>query len=405
MHELCMPSLGADMEDALLLEWRVAPGDAVARGAVACVVETDKGAIDVENWEAGTVARLLARPGERIAVGTPIAVLAQGEEDWRSVASEREASTALQAAARSAPPATTAPTRPAPGPPPGSAPAAGHVARSSPAARRRAAELGVDLQALAARSEGSVVSLADVEAAAAAAGAAAGGAAGVAAFPDASMRAAIAAAMSRSNREIPQYHVGAEIDVVPAWNRLEVFNRARPIAQRVLFAALALHAIARAVREVPELNGRYVEDALVRATAVHVGIVTSLRGGGVVVPTVHDADRLSLAQWMEALREVVTRARQGRLRSSDLADSTITVTNLSDSGADEVHGLVYPPQVALVGLGRVALRPVVDEEGAVVARRTMRVTLTGDHRASDGLAGARFLTALRERIQRAETTE
>ncbi|MDT3680256.1 MAG: dihydrolipoamide acetyltransferase family protein [Burkholderiaceae bacterium] len=412
-----MPTLGADMEDALLLEWRVAPGDAVARGAVACVVETQKGAIDVENWEAGTIARLLAQPGERIAVGTPIAVLAQEEEDWQSVAAEHEAkATVPPAAAASTDRAGAASVPPAAGPAARAAAAATRVPRSSPAARRRAAELGIDLQALAARSDGEIISLADVEAAASA-GAAGGSAvekAGAAAAEPAagtsppaedSMRTAIAAAMSRSNREIPHYHVSAEIDIDAAWRRLEAYNRDRPIAQRVLFAALAMQAVAGALRDVPELNGRYVDGALHRATSVHVGVVTSLRGGGVVIPTVHDADRLSLSGWMEALREVVTRARQGRLRSSDLADSTITVTNLSDSGADDVHGLIYPPQVALVGLGRIAPRPVVGDDGEIVARRTIRVTLAGDHRASDGLAGARFLSALRERLGRAETTE
>ncbi|HEY0878107.1 MAG TPA: dihydrolipoamide acetyltransferase family protein [Zeimonas sp.] len=378
MHELRMPSLGADMEDGVLLEWRIRPGEGVERGAVACVVETQKGAIDVEAWEAGTVARLLAQPGERIAVGTPIAVLADGAEDWRAVASEHERSRE-----------TAQPVQPAASP------------RSSPAARRRAAELGIDLRTLAAQTAGAVVSLADVEAAARETPLAAADAGPT---PAASIRAAIAVAMTRANREIPHYHVVGEIEIERAWSRLEAFNRERPIAQRVLFAALALQAIARSLREVPELNGWYRDDALQRACAVHAGIVTSLRGGGIVIPTVHDADRLALPELMEALREAVTRARQGRLRSSDLADSTVTVTNLSDSGADAVYGLVYPPQVALVGLGRIAARPVVLADGAIAARRTMQVTLTADHRASDGLAGARFLSALRERLAQAEAS-
>ena len=215
------------------------------------------------------------------------------------------------------------------------------------------------------------------------------------------MRAAIAAAMTRSKREIPHYYLGSEIEVERALQWLEDFNASRPLAERVLFAALALRAVALALREVPDLNGQFVDGRFRRSEAIHVGVVTSLRGGGVVVPAVHDADRLTLPELMASLRDVVARARSGRLRSSDLADSTITVTNLGDLGVETVYGVIYPPQVALVGLGRVLARPAV-RDGAIVATRTMNATLSGDHRVTDGLTGARFLSALRERFEHPE---
>ena len=171
--------------------------------------------------------------------------------------------------------------------------------------------------------------------------------------------------------------------------------------QRVLFAALALRAIAFALREAPQLNGRFVGGRFEPSTAIHLGVVTSLRGGGLVVPTVHDADRLALPELMQSLREALTRARSGQLRSSDLADSTTTVTNLGELGTDTVYGVIYPPQVALIGLGQVAPRAVV-QAGAVVAARTVHVSLAADHRVSDGLVGARFLAALRERLAHPE---
>jgi pyruvate dehydrogenase E2 component (dihydrolipoamide acetyltransferase) len=217
------------------------------------------------------------------------------------------------------------------------------------------------------------------------------------------MRAAIAAAMSRSKREIPHYYLGSEIDVEAAHRWLERYNAARPLAGRVLFAALALRAVALAVHEVPDLNGQFADGRFRRSKAIHVGVVTSLRGGGVVVPALHDADRLALPELMASLRDVLARARSGRLRSSDLADSTITVTNLGDLGVETVYGVIYPPQVALVGLGRVLARPVV-RDGAIVAARTMTATLSGDHRVTDGLAGARFLSALRERLAHPEAS-
>ncbi len=214
------------------------------------------------------------------------------------------------------------------------------------------------------------------------------------------MRAAIAAAMARSKREIPHYYLGCDALVEPSLGALEAFNAGRPLAERVLFAALALRAIALALREAPELNGRFVDGRFEPSANVHLGVVTALRGGGLLVPTVHDADRLALPELMAALRDALARARSGQLRSSDLADSTATVTNLGELGTDMVYGVIYPPQVALIGLGRVAARPVV-RDGQVVAARTVHLSLAADHRASDGLIGARFLAAVPQRLARA----
>jgi pyruvate dehydrogenase E2 component (dihydrolipoamide acetyltransferase) len=435
MIEFRMPSLGADMEDGVFVEWRVAPGERVARGQVACVVETQKGAIEVEIWDAGTVARLVAEPGQRIPVGRTMAIVAADGEDWQAVAASSAtaaapgaatagAPTTITAAAAPASPATAGAAMQAAAPPASAKPGArpGLPPRASPAARKRAAELGVDLDALAAVTGGAPINVADVEraaaapaapvpaAAAAAAPTAAPAAAGAppagttpaaAPSPEAAMRAAIAAAMARSKREIPHYYLGTEIDVERALQWLERFNEGRPLADRVLFAAFALRAIALALRAVPDLNGQFVDGRFRRSEAIHVGVVTSLRGGGVVVPAVHDADRLALPELMASLRDVLARARNGRLRSSDLADSTITVTNLGDLGVETVYGVIYPPQVALVGLGRVLARPTV-RDGAIVATRTMNATLSGDHRVTDGLTGARFLGALRERFEHPE---
>ena len=366
-----MPSFGADMEDGVFVQWHVAPGQAVKRGDVVAVVETQKGAIDVEVWQDGTMARLVAEPGQRLPVGHVLAVLASLEEDWRAVAAQAAAA----------------------GPVPAPVTASAAEPRLSPAARKRAAELGLDIARIEPAQPGAPVTLADVERARAAATEAP-----VAAPTDAAgaMRAAIAAAMTRSKREIPHYYLGCEVEVEAAYQWLERFNAARPIAERVLFAALVLRAVAQALREAPALNGRFEQGRFEPAPAVHLGVVTALRGGGLVVPTVHEADRLALPELMASLREVLERARAGRLRSSDLADSTVTVSNLGELGVETVYGVIYPPQVALVGIGRVLRRPVVRDGGSLAAARTMNVTLAADHRASDGLAGARFLAALRE---------
>lgn len=388
MFELRLPSFGADMDDAEFVQWNVAPGQPVHRGDIVCVVETQKGAIDVEVWQDGTVAKLVAEPGQRLPVGHTLAWLAAEGEDWQAVAQQAPTApaAATEAAAAPLPPATAVPT-------PDVHAATATAPRISPAARRRAGELGVDLVALAAKAGTQPVTLADVERAAPQASAPPS--------PQDAMRAAIAAAMARSKREIPHYYLGCEAVVEPALRSLETFNAGRPVAERVLFAALALRAVALALRDAPELNGRFVDGRFEPSTAIHLGVVTALRGGGLVVPTVHDADRLSLPDLMRELHQALTRARSGQLRSSDLADSTVTVSNLGDLGTDMVYGVIYPPQVALIGLGRVAPRPVV-QDGAIVAARTVHLSLAADHRASDGLIGARFLAALQRRLGQPE---
>jgi pyruvate dehydrogenase E2 component (dihydrolipoamide acetyltransferase) len=215
------------------------------------------------------------------------------------------------------------------------------------------------------------------------------------------MRRAIAALMARSAREIPHYHVASTVDLSVAVAWLCRTNDSRPPPERLLPAALLLKASALATREVPELNGFWVDGGFRPSDAVHLGVAVSLRGGGLVAPAIHDADHLGIDELMAALRDLVTRARSGRLRSSEVADPTITVTNLGEQGADEVHGVIYPPQVALVGFGRIADRPWA-HDGMLGVRPTVRATVAADHRASDGLVGARLLAALDRLLQNPE---
>jgi pyruvate dehydrogenase E2 component (dihydrolipoamide acetyltransferase) len=173
------------------------------------------------------------------------------------------------------------------------------------------------------------------------------------------------------------------------------------VSERLLPGALLLKATALAAREVPALNGFWVDDGFRPSAVVHLGVAVSLRGGGLVAPALHDADRLTLDELMAGLRDLVGRARAGRLRSSEMADPTLTVTNLGDQGVDEVHGVIYAPQVALIGFGKVAERPWASG-GMLGVRPTVRATLAADHRASDGMVGARFLNALDRLLQTPE---
>jgi pyruvate dehydrogenase E2 component (dihydrolipoamide acetyltransferase) len=307
-----MPSLGADMTAGRLVQWLKAPGDRVARGDLIAEVDTDKGAIEIEVFTDGVLAKALVEPGQKVPVGTPLALIER---------TQPPASAGTPAA-----PAAPAPSEPSP------------------------------------------------------------------------MRQAIAAAMTKSKREIPHYYLSTTVDMGPAVTWLADRNRDRPPAERVLLAALELKAVALALRDFPDFNAWWVDGRLVPKPGVHIGVAISLRAGGLVTPAIHDADGRSLDDLMRALNDLVERSRGGALRSSELTDGTITVTSLGDRGVDAVFGVIYPPQVAIVGFGRIAARPLV-VDGQVAARPAVTLSLSADHRASDGHRGALFLARVEQLLQ------
>ncbi len=386
-----MPSLGADMDAGTLVEWMVKPGDAVERGQVVAVVETQKGAIEVEIWQSGTVDRLLVAPGTKVAVGTQLAL----------IATEGAAAPAAEAV-----PARAAPGVEAVAPAPaarGAAQTAPSRARVSPVARRRAEELKIDLAAIQPAEPGGTISLADVERAAQLRICPLDTAPSAAVTGDwyAQMRAAIASAMSRSKREIPHYYLATQIDVSRVSDWVTGENLKRPVALRLLPIVPFMKATALALREVPELNGIWSDGAFRPSAAVHLGMAIAMRGGGLVAPAIHDADKKTLDELMAALRDLVTRVRGGRLRSSEMSDPTVTLTNLGEQGVDQVFGVIYPPQVAIVGIGKIVERPWA-ADGWIAARKVVTATLAADHRVSDGHRGGLFLAALDRLLQEPE---
>jgi pyruvate dehydrogenase E2 component (dihydrolipoamide acetyltransferase) len=415
MADFLLPKLGADMTEGRLVEWLKKAGDRVARGEVIAVIETDKANIEVESWVDGVVDRILLEPGEQwYPVGTPLATLrVDGEAAAAPAPIPARPAVAPVAAPHAAPAAPpTAPVPPTPAAPLAKpAVPAGERIAVSPAARRRAEALGVDLARIAGTGPDGRITLEDVELAAVAKPAAPPRAAPplaegqVPAPPPADrrarMREAIAAAMSRAKREIPHYYVATTIDLAPALAWLEARNRERPVTERLLYGVLFLKAVALGLREVPELNGFWVNGRAERAAGVHVGVAISLRGGGLVAPALRDADKQTIDALMRNFQDLVTRARAGTLRSSEMTDATVTVTSLGERGVDSVLGIIYPPQLALVGFGKVVERPWV-ADGRVVVRPLVTATLSADHRATDGHRGALFLDAIDRLLQAPE---
>jgi pyruvate dehydrogenase E2 component (dihydrolipoamide acetyltransferase) len=448
MAEFLMPSLGADMDEGTVLEWLVKPGDEVRKGDIVAVVDTAKAAVEVECFEGGVFGSVLVGPGATVPVGTPLAVITPGP-----MAEPKAPAVSAPALAPGPPPPSPASPKVPATPPvrhlarqPGvdisqvrgtgpdgrvthadvqAAAATQRRPRVTPFARRLASELGIDLADVSGTGPGGAIRAADIRRAAPGAkappAAAPPGAAERPAVPlsaaaarpepqpeaeqaaerQAAMRLAIGNLMARSKREIPHYYLSTTIDLEPMTQWLRSRNRELPVPSRIVPAALLLKAAALAAREVPRLNGFWRDERFIPAEHVHLGVAISLRNAGMVAPAIHDADTLSVADLMARLRDLVARARSGRLRGSEMTDPTITVTNLGDRGVESVFGVIYPPQVALAGFGKVTTAPYA-AGGLLGVRSQVTATLAADHRASDGYTGARYLEAVTRFLQKPE---
>lgn len=443
--EFRMPTLGADMEKGTLLTWHVQPGDTVHRGQVIADVDTEKSAIEVEIWDDGVVDELCVPEGTEVPVGTVLARLTAAAGPATAPApprsTPRAAPVLVPAATVHAPAAqspvlrrlanelhvdltqvhgtgrsgrvTRADVEHAAQVGPGAEPPA--RVRSSPYARRLARERGVDPAAATGTGPGGAVRAVDVEAVRGPLPAAVSAEVETEApkapqMPrsrsrrqvDATeMRNAIGRPMARSKREIPHYYLWSTIDLAPAMDWLRARNAELPVTERLLPIALLLRATALAAVTYPDLNGFFVDGRHVPSPTVRLALPVALRSGGLVTPTLDAVEQLPLPELNGRLRDVATRARQGALRASDLRESTLTVTNLGDQGVEGVLGVIFPPQVALVGFGAITERPWA-HNGLLGIRPMVTASLSADHRVSDGHRGGLFLTAIAEHLSRPE---
>lgn len=387
MIEFQMPNLGADMEAGTLIEWKKKPGDMVQRGDIIAEVETQKGLIEIEVFDEGTIGELLIQEGTKVPVGTVMALIhpSAATLETKKGKAISEKSIALQPIEEK----TTV-----------------FSIKASPLARRIAAENHIDLSQIKGTGENNVIRKDDVEQALATQKEQLPK---VEKFPpdDAktlaqmeAVRTAIASAMSKSKREIPHYYLEKKIDVTKSTDWLIAKNKEKSVQERLLPVVLLIKATAKALTDFPELNAVW-DNSLQLKNEIHIGFVVSLRNGGIIVPAIHNANIKSLDEIMAALNDIIPRARALKLRSSELSDATITVTNIGDGGADMIFGVIYPPQVAIIGFGNISEQPFA-EKGMLGIRTSIFVTLAGDHRATDGLTGSRFLVALNNHLQNPE---
>lgn len=377
MIEFKMPSLGADMEQGTLVEWLKQPGDIIHRGDVLAVVETQKGAIEIEVFNDGVLRDCRASPGDRVPVGEVIAILDGDDVSGMSIDKPSVSAVPSQA------PVPDKPLSPGP--------------RVTPAARRLAQQIGLDVRNIAPDGSG-VVGLRQVQASSTETSPPKVQPAGI---DFKAMRAAIAAAMARSNREIPHYYVSSDIDVTVFMDWLAQENARRSVADRLLYAVPLFRILAGTLVDTPELNGHYDQGTFSPAQTVNAGIAIAMRGGGLVAPSIQDVAGKSIDELRISLTDLVGRVRSGRLRSSELSNATVTFSNLGERTADTLMPIIYPPQVAIIGCGQIVRRPWV-KDGEVHVRQIMSVTVAGDHRVSDGRSAARFLSRFEKRLTKPE---
>ncbi|UWR26736.1 2-oxo acid dehydrogenase subunit E2 [Sulfitobacter sp. S223] len=397
MKPFLMPSLGADMEDGIMVEQLVEPGSPVKRGDIIAAVETQKGTIEIEVFEDGILDSWTVPLGRKVPVGTPIAMIRASDiPDPPSEPEIQEPADPIQQP--EGPEIQPPPPENAPPIEPEIVPPASNLSprrpertrqRVTPAARRRAAQAAIDLRSFGTEKIISLRDLSPLEEL-------------DETTPMSAMRQAISDAMSRSKREIPHYYLSDTIDLTAAEEFVAVQNAERPPDQRLVAGVLFLRAIARAVKKYPEFNGHFTDGQFVPADAPHVGMAINLRGGGLVAPAIHDTDTGSLDHLMVRLRDLVERVRQGRFRARELSDPTITLTSLGERGVAGITGVIFPPQVAIIVIGTPSWQPAV-LDGGVIARRSATITLAADHRVSDGHRGARFLRNIISQLQTPDT--
>lgn len=390
MIEFKMPSLVADMEAATLVEWFKQPGDHVKCGDVIALAETQKGAIEIEVFDEGVIGEQRVQPGREVPVGTVLATIYGLEE-----ANSRPRGSRHRKLVEGRPHNRRGSTRPPVAP--------ARAVPRMPVAWQRAIARGISSRRLSqAGSPGYGNGFAQARS-----GCEQGPARDRMACRDWSaldlddMRIAINAAMVQSHRDIPHYWVTRAIDATLLFDWLDRENVRRPIEKRLLYIAPLMKAVALALARVPELNGHYEEGAFRPSPTVHMGLATPSGGGGLIAPAIRDADSTSVGKLMQAIADLVARARLGRLLSTEITDGTVTLSDLGEGDADSFLPLIYPPQVAIVGCGTAGPRPWVLGD-TVCVRQVIPVTLAGDHRVNHSRHAAAFFAHLSELIARPE---
>jgi pyruvate dehydrogenase E2 component (dihydrolipoamide acetyltransferase) len=415
MKTLTMPSFGSDMATGTLTQWHVKAGDTVSKGDIVATIETMKGLIDMEVFDDGVIESLSASEGQELNIGAPIAqlrLLNENDESTnivekpssvtsedpktnintvsqnKALPNEQEKNTKNQRVEADSKLSQQNEIR-----------KRDKFLAISPAARKRAADLGVNWRQLSHGNgpEGAII-LQDIDDAF---NMAVESPTKSKPTPAEMMRQAIATNVSRSKREIPHYYLQLDVLLDKALDCLSVHNANLSPSKRILVNAMIYSAIARALEDFPAFNGFYIDGQYQPSETVHLGHAISLRTGGIMIAAIRDAQSLGVIELMDKLRDQVTRAREGGLRMSEVTQASVTISSIGDRGADSMQSIIFPPQVAIFGLGRPRKMPWIIQN-AIVAATVVSISLAADHRVSDGHSGARLLNKINKLLQTPE---
>jgi len=418
MPEITMPKLSDTMTEGTLLRWRKKKGDKVAVGDILAEVETDKATMEMEAFEEGTLADIFVPEGGKVLVGAAIAlVLAEGEKagDKPKAAPAPVAApepTASRPSVSSGRPLT--PRARAAALRGGGNLNEGVRVKASPLARKIADARGVRLAGLQGTGPGGRIIAFDVENAPVGAGSGsastpAAGSSPVAAIlptpiagmpenrvPLSGMRRVIAERLLASKTQIPHFYLTIEIDAAPMMAFRKEYIEAS--GGKITFNDIALSAVARAAMQKPKVNAAFAGDAIIEYGSVNLSVAIAVEDG-LVTPVIRDAQKLSLKEISASVKDLATRARDKKLKPEEYAGGTITVSNLGSYGIEQFCAIVNPPQAAILAVGAIVKKPVVNSRDEIEIGHRMSITLSGDHRVVDGAVAAEYMSALRKLLE------
>lgn len=406
---ITMLALSPTMDEGTLVEWLKKEGDTVSEGELIAEIETDKATMEMESFHDGVLLKLLAAKGDALPVGAPLAVIGQKNEDISELLASLKsggtaAKTAVEPTTTSAPAAAVAASTPAPA---AASPEDGRM-KVSPVARKMAVEAGLNLSSVSGSGPGGRIVMRDIEEAIARPATAKVSAAAIAAPADAAptklplsqMRKTIARRLVEVWTTTPHFYVTAEFDMAKTMAQRKEINEglaSSGSSVKVSVNDMIIKASALALKAYPKVNVSFQGDHLVQYADVHIGIAVAV-DDGLITPVIRNADLKSLSTIATEVRELAGRAREKRLKPNEYSGGTFSISNLGMFGIDEFSAIINPPEAAILACGAVQDIPVVVDGELRVGTR-MRVTLSCDHRAVDGAAGAGFLLELRKFLE------
>ena len=397
MNQITMPKLSDTMLEGTLIKWHKKAGDKISVGDVIADVETDKATMEMEAFDDGLITELLIPEGGVVKVGQPIANLEGGKKS--------AAKSSAPSAAAATGPAVSAP---APTKPKAAASTDGSRIKASPLAKKIALERGVDLSGVQGTGPGGRIVAADVPATATAVRGTAPAAPRIEVpFSDADtktplsgMRRTIAERLLASKTQIPHFYLTIEIDAAPLAKLRKDLNAAAEAAgtAKVTVNDFILLAAARAAKAHPKVNAAFAGDSIIEYASVNLSVAIAVEDG-LITPVIRDAHNLSLREISAAVKDLAVRARSKKIKPEEYQGGTLTISNLGAFGIDSFYAIVNPPQAAILAVGAIVKKPVVNAQDQIVAGQRMTIALSGDHRVVDGATGAEFLATIRKSLE------